>query len=96
MTIAQASLLLVDDDDLTRDLLAHYLEGHGFAVTGAADGEEALARIQNGGELLCQADAFVELPQRQQAGVGSQRSVGHLDLDGQRLEKIELEQGSGL
>ena len=37
MTIAQASLLLVDDDEVTRGLLSRYLERNGFAVTGAAD-----------------------------------------------------------
>jgi hypothetical protein len=43
--------------------------------------------VQRRGELSGQPDAFVELPQRQQAGVGGERGVGHLDLDGQRLEK---------
>ena len=50
--------------------------------------------VEHGGELLRQADAFVELPQGQQAGVGGERGVGHLDLDGQRLEKVELKQPS--
>jgi hypothetical protein len=46
------------------------------------------------GLLLRQPDACVELSQRQQAGVGAERGVGHLDLDGQRLEKVEMKQRS--
>jgi hypothetical protein len=39
------------------------------------------------GELPRQADAFVELPQRQQAGVGRERRIRHLDLDGARARR---------
>jgi len=49
-------------------------------------GQIRIARIvEHRGELLRQPDTFVELSQRQQAGVGGERGVGHLDLDGQRL-----------
>src|SRR5438132_10089266 len=60
MTIAQASLLLVDDDAVTRGLLARYLERNGFAVTGAADGDEALVRIEEGGHELVLLDILME------------------------------------
>jgi hypothetical protein len=53
-------------------------------------GEVRVARVvEHRGELLRQADAFVELPQRQQAGVGRERGLGHLDLNGQRRVEIE-------
>jgi hypothetical protein len=39
---------------------------------------------------------LVELPQRQQAGVGGERCVRDLDLDGQGLEKVERERGGWL
>ena len=42
-----AHVLLVDDDELLRDLVTSYLEAHGFRVTPAADGRamrEVLAR----------------------------------------------------
>src|SRR2546428_790047 len=60
MTTAPASLLLVDDDDVTRDLLARFLERHGFAVTGVADGNEAVARIEKGGHDLVLLDILME------------------------------------
>src|SRR4051812_4238958 len=57
--------------------------------------EVGVARVvERRGERLSQADAFVELSQRQQAGVGRERGLGYLDLDGQRLEKVELQQAS--
>jgi sigma-B regulation protein RsbU (phosphoserine phosphatase) len=60
MTADRASLLLVDDDDVTRDLLARFLNRNGFAVTGAADGREALARIAQGGHELVLLDVLME------------------------------------
>ncbi len=41
-------VLLVEDDDGTREGLAELLEIEGFAVEPAADGEEALARLRSG------------------------------------------------
>src|SRR5688572_18401235 len=38
-------LLLVDDEKALREAIAEQLVGHGFAVTQAADGAEALARL---------------------------------------------------
>jgi sigma-B regulation protein RsbU (phosphoserine phosphatase) len=60
MTANRPSLLLVDDDDLTRDLLARYLEGHGLAVTGVTDGSEGLARIERGDHDLVLLDILME------------------------------------
>jgi two-component system, OmpR family, KDP operon response regulator KdpE len=37
-----ASILLVEDDEATRSLIAANLRGHGYAVRAAPDGEEAL------------------------------------------------------
>ena len=42
MTERRASILLVEDDERTRRAVAANLEGHGYGVRGAADGEEAL------------------------------------------------------
>jgi sigma-B regulation protein RsbU (phosphoserine phosphatase) len=60
MNTDRASLLLVDDDDVTRDLLGRYLERNGFAVTGVADGGEALAHIAKGGQELVLLDILME------------------------------------
>jgi two-component system KDP operon response regulator KdpE len=42
VTDRRASILLVEDDEQTRRALTANLEGHGYGVRGAADGEEAL------------------------------------------------------
>src|SRR5437763_1730780 len=60
MTTDRASLLVVDDDDITRNLLTRYLERHGFATTGVPDGNEALARIDAGGHDLILLDVLME------------------------------------
>jgi hypothetical protein len=39
---------------------------------------------------------LVELPQRQQTGVGGERRAEDLDLDGQGIEKVERERGGWL
>jgi DNA-binding response OmpR family regulator len=43
-----AAVLVVDDEPMVRDVLERYLTAEGFAVRSAADGEEALARIDEG------------------------------------------------
>lgn len=59
-------------------------------------GQLRIARVvEHRGQLSRQADAFVELAQRQQAGVGRERGVGRLDVDRQRREEIQVEQRSG-
>jgi two-component system, OmpR family, KDP operon response regulator KdpE len=42
LTKRRANILLVEDDDRTRRAVAANLEGHGYGVRAAADGEEAL------------------------------------------------------
>ena len=42
MTERRASILLVEDDERTRNAVAANLEGHGYGVRVAVDGEEAL------------------------------------------------------
>lgn len=42
MSARRASILLVEDDEPTRRAVAANLDGHGYGVRGAADGEEAL------------------------------------------------------
>jgi DNA-binding response OmpR family regulator len=45
---SRASVLVVDDEPVVRDVLTRYLERDGFAVSEAADGEQALAAIRGG------------------------------------------------
>src|SRR3989442_941783 len=42
----RSSLLVVDDDPASRALLRRYLTGHGFDITDAANGAEALALLK--------------------------------------------------
>lgn len=44
------SVLLVEDEQLIRQLVAHWLSGRGFAVHEAASAGEALAYLSAGGE----------------------------------------------
>ncbi len=46
MSAPAASLLLVDDEELNRDMLGRRLELHGYHVTAAENGREALALIE--------------------------------------------------
>ena len=53
---SQPMVLLVEDEPAQREVLAYNLEAEGFAVTQAADGEEAMllvdeARLEDGGSL---------------------------------------------
>lgn len=41
-------VLIVEDDDCTRSLLATLVEYHGYRATVAADGSSAIARINSG------------------------------------------------
>jgi DNA-binding response OmpR family regulator len=43
--MAAAAVLVVDDEPMVRDVLERYLTAEGFAVRSAADGEQALERI---------------------------------------------------
>jgi DNA-binding response OmpR family regulator len=42
-------ILIIDDDDLIRDLYEEVLKGEGFDVTVAKDGEEGLRHLKEGG-----------------------------------------------
>src|SRR5665213_2028263 len=67
-----------------------------YGVEGMLDKIGIARAVEGIGELLGKADALVELKQGRQAGVRGEGSVGRLDADGQRLEKIEGEQGNRL
>ncbi len=49
-----AHILLVEDDKLVQDMLSQVLERDGHKVTGACDGEDALAVLQD-----CHPDVIV-------------------------------------
>ncbi len=52
-------LLVIDDDERLRDLLAEYLGGRGFSVDTAPDGESGLARLRAGGVDLVVLDVMM-------------------------------------
>ena len=45
MSVAGGHLLVVDDDEMNRDMLSRRLLRHGYAVTVATDGKQALALV---------------------------------------------------
>jgi len=56
MQSARSLILVADDDAQVRWLIARSLEGAGYAVEGAADGADALARLDAGGVDLLLLD----------------------------------------
>jgi CheY-like chemotaxis protein len=56
----QGGLLVVDDNELNRDVLSRRLTAKGYAVTVAADGPEALAAVAAASYDLVLLD--VEMP----------------------------------
>ncbi len=52
-------LLVIDDDERLRRLLAEYLEARGFAVETASDGDAGLARLRAGGFDLVVLDVMM-------------------------------------
>ena len=52
-------VLVIDDDERIRDLLAEYLGARGLDVEVAADGEEGLARLRGGGFDLAVLDIMM-------------------------------------
>jgi adenylate cyclase len=46
MSIPRGLLLIVDDDEMNRDMLCRRLERRGYTVSSAADGQRALAMIE--------------------------------------------------
>jgi len=55
-------VLVVDDDERIRELLAEYLDARGLSVETAADGEEGLARLRGGGFDLVVLDVMMPGP----------------------------------
>ena len=56
---AERTLLVVDDDERLRSLLAEYLGGRGYAVLTAEGGEAGLARLRSGGVDLVVLDVMM-------------------------------------
>ena len=56
---AQATLLVADDDRLTRELLASILHAHGYIVETCEDGQEAVERVSRGGIDLALLDIMM-------------------------------------
>jgi CheY-like chemotaxis protein len=48
-----ATILVVEDDPEIRELVAELLRDEGYAVESAANGQEALERLQTPGRLPC-------------------------------------------
>ena len=48
MGVSAARVLVVDDEEIVRDVLVRYLEKDGYRVATAADGEEAVERAATG------------------------------------------------
>jgi CheY-like chemotaxis protein len=46
MTMVKPEILIVDDEMFVRSVLVQVLERYGYAVTEAADGEQALERLK--------------------------------------------------
>jgi DNA-binding response OmpR family regulator len=56
---APAHLLVVDDDQRLRELLAEYLGGRGYQVSTSSDGETAIERLRGGGIDLVVLDVML-------------------------------------
>jgi diguanylate cyclase (GGDEF)-like protein len=54
-----ATLLVADDDRLTRELLANILRSHGYVVETCEDGQEAVERVARGGIELALLDIMM-------------------------------------
>jgi len=56
---ASATLLVADDDRLTRELLTNILRSHGYQVETCDDGQEAVERVSRGGISLALLDIMM-------------------------------------
>jgi two-component system, cell cycle response regulator len=54
-----ATLLVADDDRITRELLANILRSHGYVVETVEDGQEAVERVARGGIELVLLDIMM-------------------------------------
>ncbi len=52
-------LLLLEDDPILHEIIAEYLEEHGYAVEGFFDGEQALEAVMRGGYAMLILDVRV-------------------------------------
>jgi len=52
-------LLLLEDDPILHEIIAEYLEEHGYEVDGYFDGEQALQAIMDGGHAMLILDVRV-------------------------------------
>ncbi len=56
---ATATVLVADDDRLTREMLANILRSHGYNVETCEDGQEAVERVSRGGISLALLDIMM-------------------------------------
>ena len=75
----QATLLVVDDNELNRDVLSRHLQRQGYRVSTAADGGEALGLIAAGGYDLVLLD--VEMPGMSGLEVLTRLRTAHSDTE---------------
>ena len=75
----QATLLVVDDNELNRDVLSRHLQRQGYRVSAAADGSEALGLIAAGGYDLVLLD--VEMPGMSGLEVLTRLRTAHSDTE---------------
>ncbi len=99
-----AKILVVEDDILLRELYTETLKNEGYQVDNAADGEEALSRIKQGGWDLVLLDIILpkldglEIMRRIKASDGQKPSksivfLTNLDKDEEIKEALELGDG---
>ena len=75
MTVESASLLLVDDDPLSLELLQGYLEPTGYKLTIAHDGEEAWNLLS---DPQCKFDLVVsDRSMPRMNGMEAEATAGH-------------------
>jgi CheY-like chemotaxis protein len=55
---SRPTVLVVDDNAETADLVHDFLTGEGYAVAGAADPDTAIARLRRGGVAVVLTDSF--------------------------------------
>jgi two-component system, cell cycle response regulator len=58
-SVVGSTVVVADDDRLTRELLAGMLRGHGFVVEAVADGQAAVERVGRGGVDLVLLDILM-------------------------------------
>lgn len=61
-TVKPADILVIDDDEIMRDLVADWLEAAGYAVRKAADGPAGLAEVERAEPALVVTDMCMPGP----------------------------------